>query len=674
MAQFMVGDRRVDDRCVMHDSSREMFRSPLGAVPCGTELRLALEVRDLQVAGATLCVKRDDGDEIDRVEMWAEEGKLQSRYLVTPAERGGGKLLWYWFEIRLPDAGVFYYGCQPPYPVGPGQVSADVPPAFQITAYAPDFDTPDWAKSAIIYQIFPDRFQRGDLENARRGVAYHQSIGRSDIFLHEDFDELPLYEARPGQLAYSPSDMFGGDLEGIRQRLPYLASLGVTLIYLNPVFESDSNHRYNTGDYLKVDPILGSADDLRRLFAEARASGIRVILDGVFSHTGDDSRYFNKYGRYDELGAYQSTDSPYFSWYEFSEFPDHYRSWWGFDTLPEVDEEDPGWRDFVISGENSVMRHWLREGAAGYRLDVADELPDDAIAAMRTAIKETDPESFLLGEVWEDATQKEAFGRRRTYALGHGLDAVMNYPFLKRTIEFLKGTIDADLYRRFLLHQQQVYPPPMYYSLMNLMSSHDVCRQRSVLASEVDADSMSRPDQAAFQLSEDEYAQAGKRQRLAAAIQYSLPGMPTIYYGDEVGMTGLLDPFNRRTWTVQDAQITSWYELLGRLRNSRPVLATGYASFLAINSCVLGVLRYTADGRDRFGRTVGADALLMLVNPTDAPQQVAIDLSVVLDGSADILRQATTARDLTGEVDAELEAGWLTITLEPCSAQVFELR
>ena len=674
MAQFMIGDRVVDDACIMHDSSREMFRSPLGAVPCGTELRLALDIHDLEVEGATLCVKRDDGTDVDRVDMWWENGKLQGCYFVTPAEAGGGKLLWYWFEVRLPGGGVFYYGTQPPYPVGPGQISQGVPSAFQITAYTPDFDTPDWAKSAIMYQIFPDRFQRGDFQSARAGVEYHHSKGRTDIMLHEDWSELPIYEARPGQAAYTPSDMFGGDLEGIRQRLPYLQSLGVTLIYLNPVFESDSNHRYNTGDYLKVDPILGSADDLRRLFSEARARGIRVILDGVFSHTGDDSVYFNKYGRYDDVGAYQSTDSPYASWYKFSQFPDHYTSWWGFDSLPEVDEEDPGWRDFVICGENSVMRHWLREGAAGYRLDVADELPDDAIACMRVAIKETDPESFLLGEVWEDATQKEAYGRRRDYALGQGLDSVMNYPFLKRTIEFLKQTIDADLYRRFLLHQQQVYPPPMYYSLMNLMSSHDVCRQRSVLASDVDADSMERVDQANFQLSEEEYTRAGQRQGLAAAIQYSLPGMPTIYYGDEVGMTGLLDPFNRRTWRVEDDQIGRWYERLGALRRSRPVMNTGYASFLAINSCVLGVLRYTVGGRDRFGRVIGADAVLTLVNPTDAPQQIYIDLPAAQDATADLLREARVARCLTGEIDTELEAGQLTLTLEPCSTGIFELR
>ncbi|MCL2333069.1 MAG: glycoside hydrolase family 13 protein [Actinomycetia bacterium] len=674
MARITVGDQVVDDAHIMHDSAREIYRSPLGALPAGTEVRLALEFRDLEVEGATLCVKRDDSDEVARVEMFWEDGKLQSRYVLDSAQCGGGGLFWYWFEVVLPGGAVFFYGSQPPYPTGLGQVSQDLAPAFQLTVYAPDFETPDWAKSAIMYQIFPDRFRMGDPESVGAGVAYHHGKGRADIMLHEDWDELPLYEARPGQLAYTPSDMFGGDLEGICQRLSYLQSLGVTLIYLNPIFESDSNHRYNTGDYLKVDPILGSAEDLRRLCAEARGRGIRIILDGVFSHTGDDSRYFNKYGRYDELGACQSTDSPYFSWYEFSEFPDHYRSWWGFDTLPEVNEGDPGWRDFVISGENSVMRHWLREGAAGYRLDVADELPDDTIACMRAAIKETDPASFLLGEVWEDATQKEAYGRRRDYALGRGLDSVMNYPFLKRTLEFVKGTINADLYRRFLLHQQQAYPPPLYYTLMNLLSSHDVCRQRSVLAADVDADALSRADQAQFRLSEEDYALAGRRQRLTAALQYALPGMPAIYYGDEVGMTGLLDPFNRRTWTVEDEHMGRWYEELGRLRNSRPAMSTGYASFLSLNSCVAGILRYTVDGRDRFGRVTGADAVLTLVNPTDAEQHVVINLSAAVEGEADLLRKLTIARSLTAEAEVPLEAGQLGITLEPCSAEIFELR
>jgi glycosidase len=469
----------------------------------------------------------------------------------------------------------------------------------------------------------------GDPDGVREGVAWHRGMGRSEIELVEDWGGLPVFEAKEGQRFYMPSDIFGGDLEGIRQRLPYLAELGVSLIYLNPIFESSSNHRYNTGDYCKIDPILGDDADFRRLVSEAKGVGIRIILDGVFSHTGDDSVYFNKYGRYGGVGAYQGKESPYYSWYKFDAFPERYESWWGFESLPEVVEEDRSWQEFMISGEGSVVRHWLGEGAAGYRLDVADELPDETIELIRAAVKGADPEAFLLGEVLEDATVKQSYGKPRTYALGRGLDSVMNYPFMNRTFDFLKGKIDAWQYSRFLTNQRHAYPAPMYFSLMNLTSSHDVCRMRSVLASDVDARGMSRTDQARFALSAEEFELAGQRQRLAAAIQFSLPGIPAVYYGDEVGMTGLLDPFNRRGFFEEDVSVREWYRLLADLRNSRPVMSTGFVRFFATNGNVLAILRHSVFGRDFFGREIGSDAVLTLVNPTSAPHRIVLDVGEV---------------------------------------------
>ncbi|MDR2035659.1 MAG: glycoside hydrolase family 13 protein [Coriobacteriales bacterium] len=674
MAHISFNGIEVSDTNIIHDSTKEVFRYPTGAVTSGTEITLALRLTGLHIDCATLCVLR--GSTIDRVEMWIENDMLRAWYTAPITGDGRGMVLWYWFELNLQGGTVCYYGSEPSYPSGLGCIYQNPPPSFQITVYNEAFDTPRWAKTAIMYQIFPDRFCMGDPERARAGIEYHQQRGRNEIELHENWGGNPLYEAKEGQLYYMPGDMFGGDLEGIRQRLPYLASLGISLIYLNPIFEATSNHRYNTGDYLKIDPILGDDEVFRTLVQEAKQAGIRIILDGVFSHTGDDSLYFNKYGRYDGLGAFQSTESPYFGWYQFDEYPWKYTSWWGFDTLPEVNEYDFAWRDFIITGNESVIKHWIDRGAAGYRLDVADELPDVVIELMRTAVKQADPEALLLGEVWEDATVKQSYGCPRTYALGRGLDTVMNYPFLNRTVEFVTGKINAWQYRRFLLHQQQVYPPPMYYTLMNLLSSHDVCRVRSRLAADYDAGSMSRSEQAHVRLTEDEYTLGGQRQRLAAALQYSLPGIPAVYYGDEVGMTGLLDPFNRKTWREEDATITEWYAWLGKLRTSHPVMSTGFVRFFGTNGKVVGILRHTVLGRDYFDCEIGSDAVLTVVNPTDAVQRIVIDVGEVADdlprgpiGEA-VLGDTLVAVSLLTGFEAPLEKGLIALDVAPYGVEI----
>ena len=623
MEQLWFGGVAACDANIIHDSAKRMFRDPPGAVTGGTEVTLSLKIDKLFIEQAALCMLRDGATE--RHMLLPGDDVLRAHYTVPDEGEGGGCVLWYWFEIVLQGGAVCYYGAEPPYTSGLGRIYRNPPPAFQITVYDPGFATPDWAKGAVMYQIFPDRFRMGDENGVRAGVEYHRGKGRTEIELRENWDGLPVYEAKDGQKYYMPSDIFGGDLEGIRQRLPYLADLGVTVVYLNPIFEAASNHRYNTGDYLQVDPILGGAEAFRRLVGDAAKAGIRILLDGVFSHTGDDSLYFNKYGRYDSVGAYQSKDSPYFGWYRFGAYPEKYDSWWGFESLPEVIEEDEGWQEFMIDGEGSVVKRWIGEGAAGYRLDVADELPDGTIEKIREAVKEADPEAFLLGEVWEDATTKQSYGRQRAYALGRGLDSVMNYPFLDRTIEFLKGKIDAWHYCRFLEHQRNTYPAPMYYTLMNLISSHDVCRARSVLSADFDARSMPRGEQAGFRLSAEEYGLGGRRQRLAAAIQFSLPGIPSVYYGDEVGMTGLLDPFNRRPFCEEDASLPGWYRRLSAIRRANPVMGTGEARFFSTNGNVLGILRHTVDGRDVFGREIGAAAVLAVVNPTEAPHRIVFD-------------------------------------------------
>jgi len=658
MESIVLNGVVVDDTNIIHDSTKELFRSPLGAVVCGTEIELGIRVDGIDVESVTLCLfdtarpsepLRFVGGEKDKsTELNAANAENPLRFVGGEKDKSTGLrrlfavsftvpdtscVFWYWFEIRLRGGGLLYYGAEPPYASGLGRIYLNPPPGFQITVYDAGFETPDWAKSAVMYQVFPDRFCMGNEDGVRAGVEYHRSRGRTEFELHGNWEDMPVYEAKEGQKYYMPADIFGGDLEGIRQRLPYLKELGVTLLYLNPIFEAASNHRYNTGDYLKIDPILGDADAFRKLAAEAKGAGIRIILDGVFSHTGDDSLYFNKYGRYDGEGAYQSRDSKYYSWFKFEEFPKRYSSWWGFETLPEVDEDDPGWQDYIITTRDSVVRHWLGEGASGYRLDVADELPDGIIEMIRAAVKETDPEAFLLGEVWEDATTKQSYGRQRSYALGRGLDAVMNYPFLNKTIDFLMNRTDARHYCGFLAHQRHTYPAPMYFTLMNLVSSHDVSRIRTRLGSGAEPGDMTREEQARFALSEEEFLLGGLRQRLAAAIQFSLPGIPSIYYGDENGMTGMLDPFNRRAFREEDAGIAEWYHMLAGLRRSHPVMSTGDVRFFPTDGSVLGILRYAAGGRDFFGNELPADAVLTVVNPVNERRRVVFELGSFIASS-----------------------------------------
>ena len=698
METISFGNILVSGLNLVHDSAKERCRSPLGAVPCGADVTLTLYVRDLRFERAALCVLR--GDTIDRAPLAyvtpspggglggeaasdparpsgaAEEGALRAIYR-TPTDRGS--VLWYWFEIVLQGGAVCYYGADADCNTGLGQVYKNPPPTFQLTVCDADFKTPAWAKRAVLYQIFPDRFCCGDPRRVREGIAWHQGLGRSEIELHEDPAALPVYEAKDGRSFYMPCDLFGGDLEGIRQRLPYLASLGISLIYLNPIFEAASNHRYNTGDYTRIDPVLGDEAGFQRLCEEALSLGIHIILDGVFSHTGDDSVYFNKEGRYDSVGAYQSKESPYFSWYRFSQWPDKYKTWWSFGSLPEVNEHDPTWLDFFMQEDHGVLPVWQRRGAAGWRLDVADELPDDTIEQIRASVKRQDPEAFLLGEVWEDATTKQSYGKMRRYALGRGLDSVMNYPFLNRTIAFLTGAAGAVAYRKFLVAQWMNYPAEMYYTLMNLLSSHDVARLRTLLSRPVDPHKMSRAEQAAFAVTPEEDALGGKRQRLAAAIQFSMPGIPAVYYGDEVGMTGLLDPFNRRMWREEDPGMLEWYRKIARIRQEHPALQSGHVLFYSTNGNVLGILRYTMDGKDAFGEAVSDDAVLTVVNPTTESHRIVIDfaqekeLQPLAHREAFLRLRGKAAESLISDRVIPLMSGLLEIDVAPVSAEIFRL-
>lgn len=452
---------------------------------------------------------------------------------------------------------------------------------FQLTVYDESFTTPDFLKGGVMYQIFPDRF-------CRSGQP-HENIPDGRV-LREDWGGTPFY--RPDQNGHVwNNDYFGGDLEGIIQKLDYLESLGVTCIYLNPIFESHENHRYNTANYRRVDPLLGTNQDFARLCTEAARHGISVILDGVFSHTGADSIYFNKFRRYDTVGAYNSPESPYYKWYSFHQYPDVYEAWWGIDTLPNVNENEPEYTDYIC-GRGGVLEYWMNLGAAGFRLDVADELPDAFLDHLHDCVKAADGDHVVIGEVWEDASTKEAYGIRRRYLLGSQLDSVMNYPFRSAIMQYIGGCSPYD-FRNNIMTILENYPKCSADVLMNFVSTHDIERAITVFGGEP-ANGRNKDWQAERRLSPQQYEIGKKKLKAAMVLQFFLPGVPSIYYGDEAGLDGYGDPFNRRCfpWGHEDQDLIEFTRELSRIRHSSKVFVDGALKFLTLDDDYIVFTRY----------------------------------------------------------------------------------
>lgn len=513
----------------------------------------------------------------------------------TPDKAG---LYWYGFAADS-ERGREYLTCRPD---GTAEVSNEMGRLWQLTCYEKGFTTPDWLAGGVMYQIFPDRFAKS---------GENKPDVPSDRVIRETWGEQPHWRPDAAGVVRN-NDFFGGDLRGICEKLPYLKRLGVTCLYLNPIFESHSNHRYDTADYSRIDPMLGTEEDLRELAAEAKACGIRLMLDGVFSHTGADSIYFNRNGRYESVGAYQSLESPYAGWYRFSQWPNRYAGWWGFPTLPEVEELNDSFISY-INGDNGIVAKWLRAGVSGWRLDVADELPDMFLEALRQRAKTTDPEALVLGEVWEDASNKQSYGHRRRYLLGRQLDSVMNYPFREAILDVLRDGNTARFFERVCTVVEN-YPPQVTRLLMNSLGTHDTERAITLLAGEP-SHGRGRNWQAEQTLTPEQRERGEKMLRAAAVLQYCLPGVPCIYYGDETGMEGYRDPFNRGCypWDAQNEDLIAWFEKLGSLRSVCSVLAEG--AFVPVSA---------PDGVVAFERQDGDDSLLCVVNCRDAAVEMPL--------------------------------------------------
>ncbi len=582
---------------ILFDSKKIEYKDPFGCLTPEQTCRLHIRIPEsVKTTAVSVVVTEENGAPFMEVPMQFARG--ESPYDVWAGELAFPQpgLYFYYFRItgHTGTFRLFKYG---------DDTNMEAGACWQLSCIPETFVTPHWASGGIIYQVFPDRFYKaGECDLTEKLQPYT---------LHKDWNEAVQWQPNE-QGEILNNDFYGGNFQGIAEKLPYIASLGATILYLNPIGKAFSNHRYDTADYKTPDPMLGTMEDFRALCEKAHKLGMRVILDGVYSHTGADSLYFNKYGSFGAGGAYRDPTSVFRSWYEFWEYPDRYKSWWGFESLPTVNKLDKAFTDYIFDSDDSVIAHWLDSGADGFRLDVADELPAEFLLRLKKRLRELKPDALLMGEVWEDASNKIAYNRRCRYFVDGVLDSVMNYPFRTAILNFLSGADDGRNFKETVMTVLENYPKQVVQCNMNLLGTHDTMRILSALAGQEDGP---REVLAQQKLSADAYIEAAEKLMTATVLQYALPGCPSIYYADEAGAEGGKDPFNRRPypWGKENQQLLAHYQALGKLRTEHPALQTGDLKFL-----------YVQDGRLAFARTNAQEEIRIYVNQSGNPWEIPL--------------------------------------------------
>lgn len=571
----------MDDIQIFHDSQNSDLRKPFGAVSIGTKVKIRLWTSKKCLAYINLINFYNNQIEIQMNEIGWSDSINNWIYEIEVDTHDSIGLIYYYFRVNYYGQDIIY-GNNIEALGGIGQVYFNEPVSYQITVYSKN-NVPDWYKQGIIYQIFVDRFFNGQEE----GKVLNP---KKNTFIYGNWDDNPMYiKDMDGNIVRW--DFYGGNLLGVKKKLEYIKSLGVSVIYFNPIFDSPSCHKYDTGDYEKIDPMFGDEEIFKDLCNESEKIGIKIILDGVFSHTGSDSKYFNKFGNYNSLGAYQSLQSPYYRWYRFNDYPDLYEAWWGFSNMPNIDELNPSYLDYIIRDDNSIVEKWIRLGASGWRLDVADELPDEFIKILKKKLKEVEKDSVLIGEVWEDASNKVSYSRKREYLFGNELDSVTNYPLRQIILDLVRNYIGNKSFIRRYLSLKENYPKEYFYSTMNMLGNHDTERVLTMLNNSVEL------------LKE------------AVAIQMTLPGVPLIYYGDEAGLTGGKDPSNRKSypWGKENDEILEFYKTITAIRVAEDALKIGEIKFLDFNNGVLGYERF-----------IDKDRIIILVNTLEKEERISL--------------------------------------------------
>lgn len=648
---------RVDDPVALglrFDSRDLAHKAPFGAQPMGTSfdyrvtapagldaLTLVVERRRLEgnqevleyTELARVPMQRSAGPSADGRYTWAARHRFES-----PAIYGT------WFEARvgerrfaLQNNGDSIFWTREKGSGGRAEVGPypETPTAlrsvrrFRQTIHAPDFRVPDWAADAVYYYVFPERFHNGDPRNDP--VPGRDRFHDGTVEKHANWLSRPY---RPGSGDGSDrrfnNDFFGGDLQGIIDQLGHIQALGANVLYMTPIFQAASNHKYDTADYHRIDPAFGTNADFERLVREAAQRGIRIVLDTSLNHTGADSVYFDRYGRFGGRGAYSGSvirrDSPYASWYRFDPTqgdPDRrFTGWVGVTDLPELDKASPAWRDFAYRAPDSVMKRWLDKGAAGWRMDVAPWVPDDFWREWRAAIKAHRPDAITIAETWFDSAK---------HFLGDGFDSTMNYIFRNTALAYAAGGDARRLVGNLELMREH-YPPQALHALMNLLSSHDQARSLHVLGWQDDADAA-------------QAREAKARYRVALLLQMTWPGAPAVYYGDEVGLNGGDDPDNRRPFPWPDLggrpdeAMHAEFRRLIALRHALPVLRRGeLGAPLHVDANVIALPRRLGD---TFAITATNNAVEARSVTLTLPPGVPGSFVDRLDGSRHSVRDGT---------------------------------
>lgn len=620
---------------ILFNSQDTGYKSPYGAVSCGTKINFTIKVNEqLELNKIFLILLKDNKKEPscpERIEyeMLAEErenisGITYINYRVTVDTFSDPELLFYYFQLDFKNSAIIYYGDNYDNLGGEGCVYEEYPKLYQITTYEKYNKTPDWFKKSIIYQIFPDRFFNGNSDGKVNSP-------KENSFIYGNWYDLPLY-VKDSNGEILRWDFHGGNLLGITKKLDYLKDMGISLIYLNPIFKARSNHRYDTGDYKEIDPVLGTEDDFKKLISEAKKRGINIILDGVFNHTGQDSRYFNRFKTYNSIGAYNSKSSKYYDWYDFKEYPNEYECWWGIKDLPNVNELSKSFMNYIIESPDSVVNKWFGMGIKGWRLDVADELPEEFLKALRRKCLENDKESVLLGEVWEDATNKISYGERREYMCGDELDSVTNYSFRNYFLDFFSNKIDSYKLKRLFEKMKENYPMENFYALVNILGTHDVSRILTELKKIAWELVIKMEHISTINKADCVEIIEVKLLKLISLMQMTFFGVPIIYYGDEAGVLGEKDPDNRRTfpWGRENKEILNWYKDIANLRNKNDFFTTGHFEQLTVNEDIYGIVRYSKNGRDVFGEKLNdeKDKLAFIIINKNPEKKYRIKLNI----------------------------------------------
>lgn len=658
-------------RSLRFDSRAAVHKAPFGAVTAGSTIAFALDALP-GVDQLTLVVEKrrlEGNQEVleysDLVRVPMSKGVARAPARSRPPARpevskdatherwsashrfGDIGVYGYWFEAEIGGQRYAYQNNRDPVfwtreqgSGGPGSVE-DLPAAksvirrYRQTVYAADFKVPEWAPDIVYYYLFPDRFRNGNKANdPQPGVTkYHDGT----VELHPRWLDKPWKPGDGSDDRYN-NDFFGGDLAGVINKLDYIRELGANTIYMTPVFKAASNHKYDTADYKQIDPGFGSNADFERLTSLAARRGIRVILDTSLNHTGQDSLYFDRFGNFGGQGAFANgkinRDSPYASWYSFDATqrePDkQYKGWVGVADLPELNKASPSWRNFAYRNRDSVTKLWLDRGAAGWRMDVAPWVPDDFWREWRSAVKSRHPDALTVAETWFDASK---------FLLGDMFDSTMNYIFRNTVQEYAAGGNASKLVPNLEL-MREAYPRPAFYALMNLLSSHDQARALHHFGWHDDTQ-----DPAVIAL-------AKQRLKLALLFQMTYPGAPSVYYGDEVGMTGGDDPYNRGTYPwadlggKPDTALLADFKRLIKLRHDHAVLRRGTLDApLYVDAHVIVLLR-EHQGTWAVTATNNAATARTVTVPLPATAQ-------------------RTYRDALGSGDVKAKGGRLTFSVPP---------